>query len=217
MSDLYYQEARADMLPFIPQECKTILEVGCGAGNFGRQLKARQGAEVWGVEPDSEAASDACKVLDKVINDFFSRKVELPKNYFDCIVFNDVLEHTPDPWECLEYCRELLKQSPSACLVASIPNFRYIKNIYEILIQRDFGYVKAGILDKTHLRFFTLKSIYRLFDETRYDIISIKGIHPSIHPAFRLLNAVTLNSLNDMKYFQYAVIVRPKNNLEKVE
>lgn len=214
MSDLYYQELREDMLPFIPLECKTILEVGCGAGNFGRQLKARQGAEVWGVEPNPEAASEAGKVLDKVINDFFTRSVELPEKYFDCIIFNDVLEHTPNPWDCLEYSRELLKKDSSACLVASVPNFRYIKNLYEILIQGDFRYVKAGILDKTHLRFFTLKSIYRLFDETRFDIISIKGIHPSVHPAFRMLNAVTFNSLDDMKYFQYAVVVRPKNNLK---
>lgn len=211
MSDSYYRELRTEMLPFVPLECKRILEVGCSSGNFGMQLKKRQGAEVWGIEPNPEAAINAEKVLDRVINGYFTLDIDLPRNYFDCIIFNDVLEHMSDPWQSLDFSKELLVKGDVSYMIASIPNFRYIKNIYKLLVNKDFKYEDSGTLDKTHLRFFTLKSIRRMFDESGYEIINIAGINPSLHVSFRILNAISFNSLSDMKYYQYAVVARVRN------
>ncbi|MCX6149590.1 MAG: class I SAM-dependent methyltransferase [Ignavibacteriales bacterium] len=208
MADRYYNYSRSEMLEFIPKECKRILEIGCGAGNFGRQLIEQRQAEVWGVEPITEAANAAAKVLNKVLNNFYEEDINLPEHYFDCIVFNDVLEHMVNPWNVLKFSKKFLRQDSPSFIVTSIPNFRYIRNMYEIVIQKDFEYKGELTLDRTHLRFFTYKSILRLFDEAGMKIIKIQGISPSIHPIFRIVNCILFNKLKDMKFLQYAVIAK---------
>lgn len=96
------------MLKFVPQNSYTILDVGCGGGSFGKLLKLERDVEVWGVELDEDAATIASQNLDKVICGAFNSSLTLPKQSFDCIVINDVLEHLVDPYNALAYCRELL-------------------------------------------------------------------------------------------------------------
>lgn len=99
--DSYYRQARTVMLDFIPEGTKRVADVGCGEGCFGEQLKSK-GIEVWGVELNPEAAEIAKKRLDKVISgDICGILDHLPDHHFDCIVFNDVLEHLPDPFSLL--------------------------------------------------------------------------------------------------------------------
>lgn len=207
----YYQYTRKEMLEFVPVTCKRVLDVGCGAGSFSKQLIERQNAEVWGIEPVREAADEAKKLLTKVINAYYEEGIELPENYFDCIIFNDVLEHMADPWKTLEMSKRFLSSDAQSYIVTSIPNFLYVGNIFDLLKSRDFHYTSEGILDKTHLRFFTRKSIIRLFGETNYNIISLKGINPSLHPAFRLLNSIAFNKLNDIAFLQYAVVAQKRS------
>jgi 2-polyprenyl-3-methyl-5-hydroxy-6-metoxy-1,4-benzoquinol methylase len=164
----YYTESREELLKFIPKNAKTLLDVGCSSGLFGKRLKEHREIEVWGVEPVENIANIATKNIDKVLCEFFDAKNNYPSAYFDVITFNDSLEHFPDP----------APPTPNGVVVASIPNFRYFENIKHILLDMDFKYTEAGILDKTHLRFFTLKSIYRLFDQSGYSILSIEGINP---------------------------------------
>ena len=199
------------MLKFIPQSCKKILEIGCGVGNFAKELMAMKNIEVWGVEPHKEASETAKNIMHNVINDYYTSEIKLPNNYFDCIIFNDVLEHLIEPWNTLAFTKNFLRKDTSSYVVASIPNFLYIRNVYELLIEKDFRYKGEGTLDITHLRFFTLKSILRLFDEAGYIIEEIKGINPSTHLIFRTLNFLFLNQLKSMKYCQYAVVAKTKN------
>jgi 2-polyprenyl-3-methyl-5-hydroxy-6-metoxy-1,4-benzoquinol methylase len=134
---------------------------------------------------------------------------------FDCIILNDVLEHLVDPFEALLYCRELLNSQGR--VVASIPNVRYFDNIWNLLVHKNWEYTDWGILDKTHLRFFTKRSILSTFSDLDYDIETIDGINPLpvLHPhhvkRFRLLNRILWNKLEDMNYLQFAVVVSPKN------
>ena len=210
----YFQEERHEMLKYIPQDAQIVLDVGCSSGTFGQSLKSSRNIEVWGVELDRDAALDASKKLDRVINDAFSPDLNLPQKGFDCIVFNDVLEHLADPWSALAYSKKLLKDS--GVVVSSIPNVRYFNNVWEFLVEKNWEYTDWGILDKTHLRFFTQKSILSLFESLNYEVESIVGINPLsvLHPQhvqkFRLINKLLLDNLEDMNYLQFAVVARPR-------
>jgi len=205
----YYNNLRSEMLDFVPLSSKKILDVGCGEGLFGEQLIKERNAEVWGVEPVKEAAEKATKRLTKVINSFFDENIVLPKNYFDCIIFNDVLEHMLDPWKALNICKSLLDHNSSdPVIVASISNFRAWNNVLEIVLHAEWDYKNEGTLDKTHLRFFTFKSINKLFEDLGYEIILIKGINPNLSKKYRLLNSLLFNRIWDMRFLQFAVVAK---------
>src|SRR5882672_773658 len=98
----YHGQARPEMVAFVPAGARRVLDVGCGEGLFGAEVKARRAAEVWGIELDPTAAAVAGKRLDRVLTgDVASAIAELPRGFFDCIVFNDVLEHLVDPRQIL--------------------------------------------------------------------------------------------------------------------
>ena len=196
------------MVKYIPNDVKTTLEFGCGVGRFSAMLKSRLGAEVWAVEIDEAAAREATKRLDRVINaDAFEALGSLPDSYFDCIIFNDILEHLVDPYGLLWAVRD--KLTPHGVIVCSLPNARYCDNYIEFVLHGNWDYREAGILDKTHLRFFTYKSIRKTFEQLAFEIIALEGMHPSGSKKLKLLNAILLNALRDLKYVQYAVVAKP--------
>ena len=207
---VYENATRDEMLPFVPEGARFILDIGCSVGNFGSLLKVKRRAEVWGVEVDERSAEIASARLDKVLIGAFDRDLELPKHAFDCIVFNDVLEHMVDPYSALEYAKELL--TDDGCVVASIPNVRYFGNMWMLLVHRSWEYQDSGILDRTHLRFFTQESIKSLFANAGFEIRIIRGINSLdvcdgyFMNKFRILNTIFLNRIEDMRWLQFAVV-----------
>ena len=129
-------------------------------------------------------------------------------NYYDLIIFNDVLEHLYDPWAILKKSAEKLAKGGK--VVASIPNIRHLYTMFDIVIKKDFKYTDAGILDKTHLRFFTKKSIIRMFDECGYKIIKIQGINGMKSFKFKILNILSFGFLKETSYLQFAVVAALK-------
>lgn len=205
--EVYYTNVRTEMLQFIPENCRVILEVGCSGGLFGESLKINRKAEVWGVEPNIEAASHAAIRLDKVITGEFSTVIpDLPSGYFDCIVCNDVLEHMTDPDQTLKDCKRLL--SVQGYLVSSIPNVRYIGNLVELLFRKDWEYKAGGILDRTHYRFYTQKSIIRMFTHSGYRIINCVGINSTHSLKTRLLGLLTFGHFTDVKFLEFATVAQ---------
>ena len=211
----YFQCERHEMLAFVPQDSNVILDVGCGAGNFAQTLKLERNAEVWGIELDQSAGLVAAQKIDKVIIGNFNSKLDIPKYSFDCIVFNDVLEHLEDPYSALSFCKELLTNK--GVIIASIPNVRYFNNIWDLLVHKNWEYTEWGILDKTHLRFFTYRSIISMFKKEGYQVELIKGINPleKVDPhqvkKFKILNLLLCNNISDMRYLQFAVVAKPIN------
>jgi len=204
---VYYTDPREEMHAFIPVSCKRILEVGCGEGNFGMLLKAREGVEVWGVELSEPSAAIAETRLNRVFSgDFHHNYPLLPKNYFDCVVFNDVLEHFTDPDHVLKLCREILVKG--GYIVSSIPNVRYVRNLYEVFIQKDWEYKAGGILDRTHYRFFTQKSIIRMFTNSGYTVVSCTGINKTNNIPAILLGFFTFGYMADVRYLEFATVAR---------
>jgi SAM-dependent methyltransferase len=202
----YFQ--RKEMLDFVPLECKRILEVGCGDGGFSSFLKERAGVEVWGIEIHPGAAAIAGEKLDKVLcGDFVELlKSDLPGNTFDCIVFNDVLEHFLYPAEILTGLKRILVKG--GYVVSSIPNFRYIGNLWEIIIDKEFQYKDAGILDVTHMRFYTEKSIVRLHESAGYKVFTCQGINPTRSIKVKLFNLLMLNFFRDIFFMQFATVAQ---------
>ncbi|MFA6570381.1 MAG: class I SAM-dependent methyltransferase [Bacteroidota bacterium] len=206
----YFQNSREDMLSYVPQDCKVLLDVGCGDGSFGKLVKSEMGAEVWGIELNHTFAELAKEKMDKVFQgELQNNIVLLPENKFDCISFNDVLEHFTQPDEILKNIKNLL--SEKGVVIASIPNVRYIKNLKELLFDKDWRYREEGILDYTHYRFFTKKSIIRMFDECGYEIIKIEGINPEGRkPINSLIRLITFGLLSDTKFMQFACVAKIK-------
>lgn len=207
-SSSYEDSPRLEMLEFVPAGARRMLDIGCHTGEFGRAVKEKCGAQVWGVEPDPETAAVASTVLDRVFNEFFSDTTAVDDNYFDVISFNDVLEHIPDPWATLRLAAR--KLSPDGIVIVSIPNLRHIDNLMHILRERDFRYEPVGIRDHTHLRFFTRKSAPRLFDNTGLTMTEMKGVNEYCFrsPARIIAYWLFKNYLDDTKHIQYAMTAR---------
>lgn len=203
----YYAHDRTELLPFIPKNIRYVLDIGCGNGAFGMLLKKTfPGLEVWGVEPDEISAGEAAGRLDRVINGLFSNTDPgFAGKKFDAIFFNDVLEHLADPAEAIASCRALL--ATDGHVVASIPNIRWYPVVLSLLRYQDFKYANAGVMDKTHLRFFTRKSMIRLFEDCGCKVESITGINKSTDfKFFNVLNFLTLGKQEDMKYPQFVTV-----------
>ena len=206
----YFTNTRKDVLPFIPQTCRALLDIGCGAGEFGALVKRTMNTEVWGVDINEQAAQLATRKLDHVLNAPFLEGLDLPSDYFDVITFNDSLEHFPDPAPPLALCKKMLKTD--GVVICSVPNVRYIENVMHFLVDMDWKYEDSGILDRTHLKFFTKKSIARTFETEGYDVLSVTGINPHYWSGKKifLLRLFFGKWVEDMKFLNYVVTARPK-------
>lgn len=204
-AETYYHHSRPEMIDFVPSNVRLALEIGCGNGAFGELLKKQRSCTVWGIEPNKDASLEAEKKLDKVINNVFSAELpELIGQKFDAIIFNDVLEHLIDPAEVLNNCKKFLNEK--GYIIASIPSIRWYPVLLSLIRYKDFRYQDSGVMDKTHLRFFTLKSMLRLFEDNDFEIVTAKGINKNnSFTAFNILNFLLFNVFEDMKYPQFGI------------
>ncbi|MBL8840728.1 MAG: glycosyltransferase [Planctomycetes bacterium] len=173
----YFQHDRPEVRALIPAGAKRVLDVGCGAGALGLALKLERAErlEVVGIELDAAAARRAGEELDHVLQgDAVQRMGELPSGRFDAVVFADLLEHLAAPEAALAQARRLL--APGGVVVASLPNVRHWSVVRQLL-EGDFRYEEAGILDRTHLRFFTKRSAERLLESAGFSVARASGVH----------------------------------------
>jgi SAM-dependent methyltransferase len=157
----YYDGFNEHLLGAVPSRAGRILEVGCARGRLGHELKRQDpGRYVAGVELDPDAARAARQRLDEVfVLDVQAGTPPIEPGSLDCILFGDVLEHLVDPEDALRRYRELL--APDGLVLASVPNVQHF-SIVRNLLRGDFMYQPAGLLDATHLRFFTCMSFAKL-------------------------------------------------------
>lgn len=200
----YYELSREELLPLFPADIEMVLDVGCANGLFGKLLKKERNCTVWGVEPQKQAFEEASKNLDRVINRTFSEDIpELKEIVFDVVCFNDVLEHTVSPEILLQTAKQYLQ--PNGVVCASIPNILYYPIIYQILKEQDWRYTDSGVLDKTHLRFFTKASIIRMFQSCGFEVVKLIGMNDYTDWRYRTLNTIFLNHLSDWKFMQFGI------------
>ncbi|KPL04541.1 MAG: hypothetical protein AMJ90_00390 [candidate division Zixibacteria bacterium SM23_73_2] len=194
-STQYYSHLRQDLIDMIEGQRNKILDIGCGKGITGSELKRiGKAKEVVGVEKFEPAALEAKLKLDKVIvGDIQTELLPYTEGYFDYIILGDVLEHLLDPGDTLKKLKKYL--SAKGFLIASIPNVSYWRILKDLIFFDKWEYVEEGILDKTHLRFFTKKSLIELFRES--DLV-IKDLIPNTSKRFisKLLIIFSLGLLN---------------------
>lgn len=215
-------------------EKSVVLDVGCASGKMGQILYDFKNCIIDGIEYDKEsikAAKESNKFRnlfcfsisnnnDKEFINFFSQK-----NLYDYIIFGDVLEHLIDPYKALKEFSKLLKKNGS--ILISLPNIAYIDTIIGLL-NGDFNYNNQGILDSTHLRFFTKNSFIDLlrnlalndniyFNAKLTDRILVKPPYIENDEMYELFN---LNgNINDFYTLQNVFILEKTNkenwNLQK--
>jgi O-antigen biosynthesis protein len=161
-----------DILDRLVHEPRFVLDIGCSSGDFTAKVKERfPRAQIWGIEPNEDAARMAAARLDRVLCQTIEKvdwaREGVKRGDIDTVFLLDVLEHTYDPWSTLLSLRNLV--SESAQVVVSIPNVRNVL-LMQDLVSGYWRYRTAGLLDITHIRFFTKSDMYRLFYQTGFRV-----------------------------------------------
>ena len=206
-----YTTKRNDISSLVPDTVKTVLDVGCNTGSLGKSLKSQIHREVTGIEYNPEAGAIARENLDRVfIGDLETLVLEeiLTPDYFDCIIFGDILEHLRDPWNTLKNFTPFLKKD--GVIITSLPNVRHYTTIFDLAVRGRWPYRSRGIHDRTHLRFFTFKNIQDLFKYAGLEIEEVKPIyrlkesHHKINSYSKYVSFLPFGK--DFLIFQYIVV-----------
>ncbi len=207
----YHAKTRREMLAYVPDSAVRVLDVGCGEGRFASALReSRLDRVLWGIEPSHPAAAIASQALDRVIGSTIELALaELPLGFFDCVVFNDVLEHLENPWRVLGEVRQLLTEQ--GVVVASLPNVRHSSVIRALWLEGLWEYADSGLLDRTHLRFFTPRTMVQLFESAGYSVTRLDGLRPTPTYSwkFTLISRLVATRPAELGFLQYAVVARP--------
>lgn len=174
---------------------KTVLEMGCSTGFISRHLAAN-GCEVTGIEYDPIAAKQAEQFCSRVIvTDLNGDWRESVSGNFDVITFGDVLEHLLDPVSVLSQCRDLLAENGR--VIVSLPNVAFLSNRFKLMLGK-WDYTDTGLLDRTHLKFFTLKSAKQMIHDAGFKVESfapISGLRGARIPGVQSLTRLLPNLL----------------------
>lgn len=194
-----------------------VLEVGCACG--ATLLKIKQifpNAELYGLEINKESVKIANKIGCVQSINIETEELPFEKEFFDIIILPDVLEHLVDPWEAMKKLKEHLKMGGQ--VIASIPNVMNITIVDELLRGR-WNYTDAGILDKTHMRFFTKSGIKEMFELSGFKELNISNneIIISNELEFKVGLLSKLNQVDESEYRSYQYIISAKNEEVKVE
>jgi SAM-dependent methyltransferase len=162
-----YVGQRGDVVGLLMSSGRTltrVLDVGCATGEVGAYVKRETGAAVDGVEMMPDMAAVARTKLDSVFTGTAEQFVDQsdPALRYDAILLADVLEHTVDPWGLLAFFRGRL--APGGVIVISLPNIRHWSTIFNLAVRGDWPHRERGIHDRTHLRFFTLRTMRPLIE-----------------------------------------------------
>lgn len=206
----YFSYCRHDLLELVPLEARKILEVGCGTGVTGKVLKEINGRMVVGVDVVESVKFQAEAVYDKfILCDIEKTDIDYPAGYFDCIIYGDVLEHLVDPWTLLEKHSRMLRNG--GLIIASIPNLRHYSILKDLAFRGRFEYKERGILDRTHLRFFTLHSILSLFKRPEYEVVSlVRNVRAG--KFLKMMNYLLGGGLKDVLTYQYILKITYNGN-----
>ncbi len=186
---------------------KRVLEIGCASGQLSRRL-AENECDVIGIEIDKECAEVAKKYCRAVSVCDIETIEDFPYHDFDFILLLDVLEHLRSPLSLLMRLKTYLRDGGS--IVVSLPNVANWKVRWDILFGR-FEYSEYGILDRTHLRFFTEKSAREIMQDAGLDIIMF-DIVPTAPIKIRASYAYLIAKLRPSLFArQFLIVGVPRN------
>lgn len=177
-ADSYFEGARSDFVNELPENpAAQILEIGCSNGNTGAlALAMNKCGKYVGVEIHRQAALKAEEKISQVlVGDIEQMELPWEHNTFDALILSEVLEHLVDPWRLLRRLHPYLK--PGALVFASSPNVSHHR-IIRMLLKGEWNLTDDGIMDRTHLRWFTPKSFAAMFENSGYQVVKLEPMSP---------------------------------------
>ena len=201
----YFTRVRMDILPLLPAFSESVLEIGCGNGATLRYLKeAGLCKQVHGMELTEAMGQEAKPHVDQLwVGDAEVLIHSMEASQYNVILCLDVLEHLVDPWSFVAQLSRLLR--PGGCIIASIPNLRTFTVIWNLLARGRFDYASHGIMDQTHLRFFTKKTAIGLLNT---EVLAVdRWEHSPFAPWSKsmILNLCTFGLFRNLLTQQYLV------------
>lgn len=212
----YGTSSRPELVEFLPDVARSIVDIGCAQGGFGPTLRAKYGAgaTIVGIDPvpSQTATARLNGAYDEVFDGYFPAAFPPAERAHDLLTFNDVLEHTVDPWALLAECHSYL--TDGGRILAVIPSTQYAPVLWR-LIRGRWDYADWGTLDRTHLRFFTRSTAVEMFEGAGYEVErcamigSIADIWNS-EPSFarRWAKRAVLPFLGDAAYLWIVIVAR---------
>jgi 2-polyprenyl-3-methyl-5-hydroxy-6-metoxy-1,4-benzoquinol methylase len=203
--DDYFNSVRTDIALLLPDKIDKAIEIGCGSGNTLQWLKKERSCR-WtcGVELSLNAATKAKDKVDLLIEGDIE-KIELPleKETFDLLLCLDVLEHLIDPWNVLKKLSFYVKRN--GVVIVSIPNVRNINVLGPLIIRGRWNYRDQGLLDLTHLRFFTKKTAINLVECSGFKIDKVLFTGLELNSKKGILNILTLGVFRSFLESQFLI------------
>lgn len=204
----YFAHARKEISHLLPKRCGRVLEIGCGSGaTLGWLRQDHRAVYTVGVEIAEAAAKKARSFADDVFCLDFERH-ELPgrEQQFDLVLCLDVLEHMVDPWAMVARLatRHL---NTGGMLIVSLPNVRHYSVVLPLLFGGRWDYEDAGLLDRTHLRFFTKASARELLTHAQLGPVTCTATGLDGWSVKRVLNTLTFGLFQEFVTYQYFLSV----------
>jgi SAM-dependent methyltransferase len=181
MATGYFSSVRKDIEKILPERLGSVLEIGCASGATMAWLRSIRPVEfARGIEIVPEIAAEAQSAFDEVIVGNIESLALADDRLFDAVIALDVVEHLVDPWAALRSLRALLR--PDGVVLASIPNVSHWQVSCALFFGGRWDYQQEGLLDKTHLRFFTEDTVNALFVDAGYAVekVDYVKVYPHI-------------------------------------
>ncbi|MCZ8137563.1 MAG: class I SAM-dependent methyltransferase [Porphyrobacter sp.] len=201
----YFGGVRRDFLALLPKDgSANVLELGCGSGETGAAAIAQGLCQSYtGVELAPQAAAMARTRLTEVFEGDVERMTfPWPDGHFDAVLMSEVLEHLIDPWTVVK--RVAAKLKPGAIVLASSPNVAQLAILKGIIADR-WELTETGVMDRTHLRWFTQGSYRQMFEDAGIRIDQVRAMAPP-GPFGSVFNLVTMNRFRHLTMRQICVV-----------
>ncbi len=202
----YYNDPKTFLSELVPQGPNVVMDLGCASGRLGRSLlELNKAYRLVGVELFEPAAKEAMKYYDAVhVGDIEVLGLDYEK-YFDVVICSDILEHLKEPLKTLAQIHQWLKDEGQ--LICCVPNIRYWKVLRDLAFRGEWKYTGWGILDHTHLRFFTTRSLKEMFTDARFKVVH-EDMRYLEAPRQQAFNRMTLGLFKEFLGFQILISAR---------
>ncbi len=212
-ASVYFSRHRKDLISFLPEGTGLkVLEIGAGGGDTLFELKqSGKASEVAGVELfELKGTYQDNKMIDQfIVGNIEDITPNLNTNYYDAILFGDVLEHLIDPWSVVKKLTDFLK--PGGFMIASIPNIRSRQAFKQIFLKGDFEYTSEGLFDKTHFRWFCKKNMINLLTPSSFELVSVtSNLELKKGSGTRILNQLTGRLFEEFLTVQFITVSKKK-------
>jgi 2-polyprenyl-3-methyl-5-hydroxy-6-metoxy-1,4-benzoquinol methylase len=188
-------------IALLPEPLGRVLDVGCARGANAEVLRKRGATHLAGIELDAAFAEEARERYDEVVHGSVPEDLPWADAGFDTVLAYDVLEHLVDPWTATKRLAAQLK--PGGRLHISLPNARSKRLWLPLILRGTFAYEPEGIMDVTHLRFFTRRDAIAMVEAAGVEVVQV-GHPPPETPKRRIAYRLGLTEFLTIQWFVLA-------------